>query len=95
MESMPRARETVTSVKQFTLRFNSRIEPAFSHLRLTGATGEDVSLNTEPLEMAKPNRLTVSVPALGPGLYTVQWRIFTVDGHVTHGSFWFRVGDRR
>lgn len=95
LDSTPRARATVMGVRQLDLRFNSRVEPAFSYLRLTSPPGEDVPLTAAPLGPEKPNRLTASLPALEAGLYTVQWRIFSVDGHVTHGSFWFRVAERR
>lgn len=95
LESSPRSRETVASVKQLDLRFNSRLERAFSHLRLAGLSGEQVSLEAVPSETAGPNRLRAGLPPLGPGLYTVHWRILTVDGHVTQGNFSFRIAERR
>jgi methionine-rich copper-binding protein CopC len=36
-----------------------------------------------------------SLSALDPGLYTVHWRVLTVDGHLTHGSFSFRISPPR
>ncbi|MBI2153363.1 MAG: copper resistance protein CopC, partial [Candidatus Rokubacteria bacterium] len=36
-----------------------------------------------------------SLPALGPGGYTVHWRILSVDGHVSDGRFSFELAERR
>lgn len=94
IESTPRADEAARDVKAVTLRFNSRVEPAFSQLRLTGPSGELVPLQATP-SAAEPNRVAAALPPLGPGTYTVHWRILTVDGHVTHGSFRFQLHERR
>lgn len=95
LESVPRARETIAVVKRLDLRFNSRIEPAFSGLRLIGPSGEEMQLDAVVSETAGPNWLTASLPPLEPGLYTVRWRVLTVDGHLSGGSFSFRVAERR
>jgi methionine-rich copper-binding protein CopC len=95
LESAPQARETVAVVKRLDLRFNSRIEPAFSGVRLIAPSGEEMRLHAVVSEPAGPNWLTASLPPLGPGLYTVRWRVFTVDGHLSNGSFAFRVAARR
>jgi methionine-rich copper-binding protein CopC len=94
LESKPGARETAREVRGLSLRFNSRLEPAFSRLRLTGPSGEPVLLQAVP-PAGEPNRLTAALPALGPGMYTVHWRVLTVDGHITHGNLRFQVGERR
>jgi methionine-rich copper-binding protein CopC len=36
--------------------------------------------------------LTLSLDAIGPGVYTVAWRVVSVDTHVTAGDFVFHVG---
>lgn len=91
LESTPKSGETVAvGVSQVALRFNSRIEPTLSRLRLTGPPGDVARLRAEP-SAAGPNWLAAALPDLQTGLYTVHWRVFTVDGHVTHGSFSFHV----
>lgn len=95
LESVPQAREIVTVVKRLDLRFNSRIEPAFSAVRLTGPANERVALPTGASKVTEPDRITVVLPPLAPGPYTVHWRVFTVDGHLSNGSFAFRVAERR
>lgn len=91
LESSPRSRETVASVKRLDLRFNSRIEPAFSRVRLVDPSGEPLPLQAVPYGAAEPNRLQAAVPDLRPGQYTVHWRVLTVDGHITEGVFSFRI----
>jgi methionine-rich copper-binding protein CopC len=38
--------------------------------------------------------LSVSLPALSPGTYTVRYRVLSVDGHVVEGEFPFAVRGR-
>lgn len=94
LESTPRASDAVSEARRLDLRFNSRLEPAFSQLRLTWPSGDHAPLQVG-FSRAEPNRLTASLPALDPGLYTVHWRVLTVDGHLTHGSFSFRISPLR
>lgn len=62
LESTPRARDAVSEARRLDLRFNSRLEPAFSQLRLTWPSGEHVPLQVG-FSRAAPNRLTASLPA--------------------------------
>ncbi len=92
LDSTPRSGETVAvGVSRVDLRFNSRIEHALSRILLTGPLGERVPLPAGPSEMPAPDRLTVPLPILPPGLYTAHWRAFTVDGRLSRGSFSFLV----
>jgi methionine-rich copper-binding protein CopC len=54
----------------------------------------DLRFNSR-IEPAGPNWLTAPLPPLEPGLYTVRWRVLTVDGHLSGGSFSFRVAEGR
>ena len=95
LASTPKSGETVTvGISQVVLRFNSRIERALSKLLLSGSSGERVSLAVRLPETQEPNWLTATLPTLPLGLYTVHWKVFSVDGHVTHGSFSFQVTER-
>lgn len=38
-----------------------------------------------------PALLSVSTPTLGPGRYTVRFRVLSVDSHVVESSFAFTV----
>ena len=94
LEARPQAGSTVAQTQRLDLRFNSRIEPALSQLRLEGQASVSMPLHAVMSESAGPDRLSAPVPPLPPGPYTVYWRVLTVDGHVSHGSFSFRIAER-
>jgi copper resistance protein C len=48
--------------------------------------GRDVVVSS-----ADPRVLTVGLPDLSPGTYTVTFRVLSVDGHVVEGSFPFSI----
>ncbi|MEB3103999.1 copper resistance protein CopC [Ferviditalea candida] len=35
---------------------------------------------------------TLSLPKLSDGIYTVSYRVTSIDGHQVTGSYWFAVG---
>lgn len=90
LESMPRPDAAVpASFGSVALRFNSRIEKALSRIAIVSTDGRRL-----PLRMtanSAPDQLVAPVSALPPGAYTVEWKVLSVDGHVTRGSFRFRV----
>lgn len=51
--------------------------------------GEPRKLTPLPAEMA--TRLTIPLPELSPGRYTVSWRVVSDDGHVVPGALHFTV----
>ena len=62
--------------------------------RLTAMTlqreGEEPrKLTPLPAEMA--TRLTIPLPKLSPGRYTLSWRVVSDDGHVVPGALHFTV----
>jgi methionine-rich copper-binding protein CopC len=71
-----------------TLKFSESATLAV--LKLVGA-GKEIPI---PLDKsAKPGReFTLSLPALAPGTYSVQWSAVAADdGHVTKDSFTFTI----
>jgi methionine-rich copper-binding protein CopC len=73
------------------LWFTENLEPSFSaaHLidgerrRLDGVDGRVDPVNAALLRMA--------LPPLGPGRYTVVYRVVSVDSHVTAGELTFQI----
>jgi methionine-rich copper-binding protein CopC len=43
----------------------------------------------------EPSRLSVRLRPLGPGSYTVKFRVLSVDGHIVEEQFPFTVRERR
>jgi methionine-rich copper-binding protein CopC len=73
------------------LAFSERLEPAYSKLRVEDEKGNEVDLRDAHVDRTDRLHLRVSLPTLGPGVYTVIWRALSVDGHATEGRFTFRV----
>ena len=89
----PRVGATVRAAPaELKLWFTEEIEPAFSTMKVLDATGKRVDKADARVDPADRQLLRVSLDALGPGVYTVVWRIVSVDTHVTQGDFVFHVG---
>ncbi len=72
------------------LRFDSRLDPRFSRLTISGADGSPSVL---PLQIEdRPGVLKATGTGLGEGGYLLHWRVLSVDGHAGEGQIRFRVG---
>jgi methionine-rich copper-binding protein CopC len=76
---------------QVRLWFNERLEPAFSELSVRDASGAPVTDAAAKVPDEDPKRLELSLPPLGPGVYTVRYKVLSVDGHTVKASFNFTV----
>lgn len=74
-----------------TLRFSERLEPAFSKMQVLDARGRRVDNDDTSVSGDDASVLSISVRTLAPGVYTVKWRVLSVDTHVTEGDFAFTV----
>jgi hypothetical protein len=79
------------SPKSVRLWFTEQLELAFSRVHVVDASGKSVDSGDSHLDASDRAILTVSVPALAPGTYRVQWRVVSVDTHVTEGDFTFEI----
>jgi methionine-rich copper-binding protein CopC len=92
VRSSPAARTSVARVpERVRLWFNERLEPAYSHVTVWSASAERVDAGDAQVTPAEPTRLSVGVPALPAGVYTVRYRVHSVDGHVLEAEFAFTV----
>jgi copper transport protein len=79
---------------QVELYFSASIDPSFSKVTVLGSTGKAVDVGDSRVDPADPTHMTVSLPSLPDGVYTVSWKaLATSDGHVTTGTFPFAVGN--
>ena len=77
------------------LKFNEVIRPNASGVKLTGPDGHGAVLSPLTRDPKDPDAVTAPTPAnLAPGLYKVEWRALSPDGHHTQGAFGFTVGRR-
>jgi copper resistance protein C len=73
------------------LWFNEGLEPAYSSVSVWNEAGAQVDARDVAVGPDDPRRLSVSVTAREAGLYTVKFRVLSVDGHVVDSRFSFTV----
>lgn len=77
--------------KEVKLYFSERLESAYSTVRVENGQGARVDRDDSHVDRANPFLLRVTVSPLAQGVYTVVWRVLSVDSHITEGRFTFRV----
>jgi len=96
IESIPARRAVLLRAPaRVQLWFNERLEPQFSHLSVWNQEGTQVDLQDVEVGSDDPKRLSVSVPPLPPGTYTVKYRVLSVDSHVVDDQFLFTLKESR
>jgi copper resistance protein C len=73
------------------LWFNERLEPAYSTLTVWDGSGRRVDTADVAVDPVDARRLSVGLAPLGPGTYTVKFRVLSVDGHLVESQFPFTV----
>ncbi len=71
--------------------FTDDLDPAHSSVEVRSAQGKEVDKKDVRVDSKNKALLTVSVPKLPPGVYTVNWHVVCEDGHKTQGHFEFTV----
>ena len=88
----PAANATVdTASPNLRLTFNEDLEPAFSTIKVADASGTAVGEGKAKVDAADKKVLTLAVPKLGAGTYSVQWAVMTGDSHKSKGTYKFSV----
>ncbi len=73
------------------LWFNERLEPRFCTITVSDAAGNAMDDGVAQVAADNPKRLTIGLRPLADGVYTVQFRVLSVDGHVVADRFTFKV----
>jgi copper resistance protein C len=77
------------------LWFNERIEEQFSQLSLWNAEGQQVDGGDVQVGPDDGKRLSVGLPTLPAGSYTVKYRVLSVDGHIVEAEYSFTIRSRQ
>ena len=95
VRSEPPANSTLdTSPDRITIWFTEPMEAAFSEMQVLNITGARVDNADSVVDANDLTVMSVSLPSLPDGTYTVAWRnLSTIDGHSLRGSFIFSVGE--
>jgi methionine-rich copper-binding protein CopC len=92
VRSSPAARAIVARApERVQLWFNERLEPAYSRVSIWNGDAQRVDAADVRVAPTEPTRLSVGVPPLPAGVYTVKYRVLSVDGHVVEAEFAFTV----
>jgi methionine-rich copper-binding protein CopC len=95
VKSSPARRAVLgTPPTRVELVFNERLEPAYSTVSVWSSREVRVDDGAVAIGPDDPRRLTVGVPSLAAGRYTVKFRVLSVDGHVVEGTFPFELRPR-
>jgi hypothetical protein len=73
------------------ITYTEGVEPLFSTIELHGPNGAAVSVGTPAVAPDNDRVLSIQLPKLPPGTYTVIWHVTSVDTHKTEGNFQFTV----
>lgn len=87
----PRRASLSAPPKQIQLWFNEEIERDYSSITVLDSNENSV---TEALPEMVPGDLKsviLPLPEINPGRYTVEYRVFSIDGHVVESSYGFMV----
>lgn len=96
VRSTPPHRAVLSQVpERVDLWFNERLEPAYSTVSVWSGAGRQVDGGDVAVAADDPRRLSVSIRAREAGLYTVKYRVLSVDGHVVDSSLTFTVKGQR
>ncbi|MGB5091150.1 MAG: copper resistance protein CopC, partial [Nitrososphaeraceae archaeon] len=82
------------SPQQVNVFFSEPVDLRFSHLKVLDSNGKQVDKGDVHHLQNDESTLTVSVPLLKDGTYTVSTNVLSqIDGHVTDNAFVFGVGE--
>jgi methionine-rich copper-binding protein CopC len=96
VKSSPARRAVLTRPPaEVQLWFNERLEAAFSSVSVVDRDGRQVDRGDVRVGPDDPKRLSVGVPPLPPGTYTVRYRVLSVDGHLVESQFSFTIREPR
>jgi len=92
-QETPSAGQTVNSApSEVAIKFDAPIEKLFAKLEVTGADGANQAQGA-PQISDDGIHMSVKVPPLKPGDYTVKWAVVGIDTHHTNGSYTFTVAN--
>jgi methionine-rich copper-binding protein CopC len=96
VKSSPARRAMLSNApERVVLWFNERLEAQFSQLSVWNAERQQVDGGDVQVGPDDGKKLSVGVPTLTPGAYTVKYRVLSVDGHVVEAEFPFTIRSRQ
>lgn len=82
---------TADSPSELTITFTGGVESSYSTIEVRDSSGAAVSTGKAHVAAGNNRLLSVALPKLPPGTYTVIWHATSVDTHKTEGSYKFTI----
>lgn len=96
VKSVPASRAVLSKAPAHVqLWFNERLEVRFCHLSVWNAAGQQMDSGDVQGDPENPKKLSVALPVLAMGIYTVKYRVLSVDSHIVEDQFSFTVRGSR
>jgi methionine-rich copper-binding protein CopC len=96
VKSSPGRRAALSNAPaRVVLWFNERLETQFSQLSVWNHAGGQVDSGDIQVGPDDPKKLSVGIPTLPAGAYSVKFRVLSVDGHIVEAEFPFSVRGRQ
>ncbi len=94
VRSVPEANASLDQAPaRVDLFFSEAVDAKLSRIDVLDGQGRTVQTGTAQADPADAKALSVALPPLGTGVYSVAWKMVSAtDGHETSGSFPFAVG---
>ena len=89
--ALPAADATIDPPDRIVLHFTGDLEPKFSSIQLEDATGHVVNKEASAVDSTDKKLMTLALPKLYGGVYTVSWVAVSIDTHRTSGEYKFTV----
>jgi methionine-rich copper-binding protein CopC len=100
LKSSPKDGETVKTPAHIDLWFSELLDGGgfntivvFSAAELKSKTHINLAEGEAKVDAKDRTHLTVNFKTLAPGVYIVDWRVLSLDGHSAPGRFKFKVGE--
>ena len=90
VSATPSANSTVSAPKNVTIKFSGALEAKFSKITVTDASGQPAAKEASTVG-ADAKVMSLPLPALAPGVYTVHWVAVSTDSHRSQGEYKFTV----
>jgi hypothetical protein len=87
----PAKDSTISAPTEVSVNFSEDLEPKFSSLELQDSMGMVIGKTPSVLDPKDAKHLTLALPTLAPGVYTVHWISVAADGHRLEGKYNFTV----
>lgn len=87
----PAADSSVAAPANISITFSGDLEPKFSTITLSDASGKLVSIAKSAVSSTDAKIMTLALPKLPAGVYTVNWVAVSVDSHREKGDYKFTI----